>query len=266
MGRIIALANHKGGVGKTTSVASIGAVLSNTHKVLMIDLDAQANLTTSFLQEEQEETIYGAFKGNALPIVNIKENLDIVPSSLEMAGIELEISGRMQREYILKDLIEPIADQYDYILLDCPPSLGLVTINAFVSATELFIPLTAEALPSKGLTMLMDILAMVQKRLNKEINLAGIIITRYEKSKLSQMVEESLRDNFGEIVFKTRIRKNVAIAEAPLYTESVISYAPNSNGTQDYTELTAEIEAMKNSIISSIGSNGSIDIKENNKI
>lgn len=245
MSRIIAVANHKGGVGKTTSVATIGAALSQEYKVLMIDLDAQANLTTSFLQGEQESTIYNAIKGAALPIVNVKENLDIVPSGLEMAGIELEISGRMQREYILKDLIEPIADKYDYILLDCPPSLGLVTINAFVASKELFIPLTAEALPSKGLTMLLDILAMVQKRANKEIELTGVIITRYEKSKLSQMVEESLRNNFGDIVFQTKIRKNVAIAEAPLYAQSVLSYAPSSKGTQDYTSLTEEIKAME---------------------
>lgn len=245
MSRIIAVANHKGGVGKTTSVATIGAVLSQEYKVLMIDLDAQANLTTSFLQEEQEATIYDAIKGAALPIVNVKEDLDIIPSGLEMAGIELEISGRMQREYILKDLIEPIADKYDYILLDCPPSLGLVTINAFVASKELFIPLTAEALPSKGLTMLLDILAMVQKRANKEIELTGVIITRYEKSKLSQMVEESLRSNFGDIVFQTKIRKNVAIAEAPLYAQSVLSYAPSSKGTQDYMSLTEEIKAMK---------------------
>lgn len=246
MARIIAMANHKGGVGKTTSVASIGAVLSKSSKVLIVDLDAQANLTTSFLSEESEKTIYGAFKGEELPIVNIAENLDIVPSSLEMAGIELEISGRMQREYILKDLIEPIAEKYDYILLDCPPSLGLVTINAFVAAKELFIPLTAEALPSKGLTMLLDILGMVQKRLNREIELTGVIITRYEKSKLSQMVESSLRGNFGDIIFKTKIRKNIAIAEAPLYTQSVLTYAPSSNGAQDYIELATEIATMNN--------------------
>ena len=246
MARIIAMANHKGGVGKTTSVASIGAALSKSSKVLIVDLDAQANLTTSFLSEESEKTIYGAFKGEELPIVNIAENLDIVPSSLEMAGIELEISGRMQREYILKDLIEPIAEKYDYILLDCPPSLGLVTINAFVAAKELFIPLTAEALPSKGLTMLLDILGMVQKRLNREIELTGVIITRYEKSKLSQMVESSLRGNFGDIIFKTKIRKNIAIAEAPLYTQSVLTYAPSSNGAQDYIELATEIATMNN--------------------
>lgn len=246
MARIIAMANHKGGVGKTTSVAAIGAALAKTDKVLMIDLDAQANLTTSFIKEEQEPTIYEAMKGAALPIVQLSDNLDIVPSSLSMAGIELEISGRMQREYILKDLIEPIANKYDYILLDCPPSLGLVTINAFVAASELYIPLTAEALPSKGLTMLLDILGMVQKRLNKDIELSGIIITRYEKSKLSEMVVDTLRRNFGEVVFQTKIRKNIAIAEAPLYTESVLTYAPSSKGTQDYLNLTEEIRGRVN--------------------
>lgn len=246
MARIIAMANHKGGVGKTTSVAAIGAALAKTDKVLMIDLDAQANLTTSFIKEEQEPTIYEAMKGAALSIVQLSDNLDIVPSSLSMAGIELEISGRMQREYILKDLIEPIADKYDYILLDCPPSLGLVTINAFVAASELYIPLTAEALPSKGLTMLLDILGMVQKRLNKDIELSGIIITRYEKSKLSEMVVDTLRRNFGDVVFQTKIRKNIAIAEAPLYTESVLTYAPSSKGTQDYLNLTEEIRGRVN--------------------
>lgn len=242
MSRIIAVANHKGGVGKTTSVASIAAALSMTERVLVVDLDAQANLTSSLVKGEQDITIYNAFKGDKLPIIRIKDGLDLVPSSLDMAGIEIEISGRMQREYILKDIIEPLSSRYDYILLDCPPSLGLVTINAFVAADELFIPLTAEALPTKGLSMLMDIIDMVTKRLNPKLNLSGIIITRYEKSKLSQTVESSLRGSFGDIVFKTKIRKNIAIAEAPLYAKDVLEYAPQSNGAQDYISLTTEIK------------------------
>ena len=243
MSRIIAIANHKGGVGKTTSVAAIGAILSEMGKrVLLIDLDAQANLTSSLLREEQESTIYRALRGDeALPVVKAKENLYLVPSSLELAGIELELSGRMSREFIIKELIEPVLPEYDYILLDCPPSLGLITINALTASQYLYIPLTAEALPSKGLTMLLDIMGMVQKRLNKDIALGGIIITRWEKSNLSLMVEEMLRATYGEIVFTTKIRKNVSVAEAPLHSKDILAYAPQSNGAKDYRALVAEI-------------------------
>jgi chromosome partitioning protein len=243
MGKVIAIANHKGGVGKTTSVAAIGAILSEMGKrVLLIDLDAQANLTSSLLREEQESTIYRALRGDeALPVVKAKENLYLVPSSLELAGIELELSGRMSREFIIKELIEPVLPEYDYILLDCPPSLGLITINALTASQYLYIPLTAEALPSKGLTMLLDIMGMVQKRLNKDIALGGIIITRWEKSNLSLMVEEMLRATYGEIVFTTKIRKNVSVAEAPLHSKDILAYAPQSNGAKDYRTLVAEI-------------------------
>jgi chromosome partitioning protein len=241
--RIIAIANHKGGVGKTTSVMNIGAALAQRgKKVLLVDLDAQANLTTSMLGEEPQISIYNAIVNDeALPIHHIADNIHLVPSSLDMAGAELEISARMSREYLLKDLLEPVADNYDYVLLDCSPSLGIITLNALTACTDLFIPLTAEALPSKGLTKLLDIVDNVKKRINRHIRLSGVIITRYERSKLSQMVEEMLREKFGSVVFTTKIRKNIAIAEAPLYTQDVISYAKDSNGAKDYQDLADEI-------------------------
>lgn len=241
--RIIAIANHKGGVGKTTSVMNIGAALAQRGKrVLLVDLDAQANLTTSMLGEEPQISIYNAIVNDeALPIHHIADNIHLVPSSLDMAGAELEISARMSREYLLKDLLEPVADNYDYVLLDCSPSLGIITLNALTACTDLFIPLTAEALPSKGLTKLLDIVDNVKKRLNRHIRLSGVIITRYERSKLSQMVEEMLRDKFGSVVFNTKIRKNIAIAEAPLYTQDVLTYAKDSNGAKDYQDLADEI-------------------------
>ena len=247
MSRIIAIANHKGGVGKTTSVASIGAILANKgYKTLLIDLDAQANLTSSFLKEEPEETIYNALRGETgLPTVTIKPNLSIVASCLDMAGVELDLSSRISREFILHKLIKPVAEEYDYILLDCPPSLGLVTINALVAARELFIPLTAEALPSRGLAKLTNIVRMVQENLNEAITLNGVIITRWEGTNLSKMVETQLRGTFGDTIFKTKIRKNVAIAEAPLYAKDVVTYAPDSNGARDYRALTEEILAQE---------------------
>ena len=247
MSRIIAVANHKGGVGKTTSVSSIGSVLASTGKrTLLIDLDAQANLTASFLATEPETTIYNALKGEAaLPVIPIRENLFLTPSALDMAGVELDLSARYSREYILQKLLKPIAEEYDYILLDCPPSLSLVTINALVAAKELFIPLTAEALPSKGLAKLTNIVQMVRENLNEEITLSGVVLTRWEATNLSKMVEARLRETFGNTIFKTKIRKNVSIAEAPLYAKDVITYAPESNGAKDYRALTEEIIAQE---------------------
>ena len=243
MSRIIAIANHKGGVGKTSSTASVGSILaSKGYRTLLIDLDAQANLTSSFLKIEPEETIYNAIRGEMeLPIIDITKKLSIVPSSLDMAGIELDISSRISREYILSKLLKPVAEEYDYILLDCPPSLGLITINALVAAGELFIPLTAEALPSRGLAKLTNIVQMVRENLNEGLTLSGVIITRWENTNLSRMVEKQLRETFGDTIFKTKIRKNVAIAEAPLYCKDVVNYAPDSNGAKDYTALTEEI-------------------------
>lgn len=247
MTRIIAVANHKGGVGKTTTVASVGAILASKGKrTLLIDLDAQANLTSCYLTEEPEQSIYNAMKGEiALPVTPIRENLDLVASSLDMAGVELDLSARYSREYILKKLLKPVVGSYDYILLDTPPSLGLVTVNAFVAATELFIPLTAEALPTRGLQRLLDILKMVQDGLNENIRLSGVIITRWESSNITKGIEQQLRENFGASVFKTKIRKNVAIVEAQLYSKDIVSYAPSSNGAKDYEALTEEILAQE---------------------
>lgn len=247
MTRIIAVANHKGGVGKTTTVASVGAILASKGKrTLLIDLDAQANLTSCYLTEEPEQSIYNAMKGEiALPVTPIRENLDLVASSLDMAGVELDLSARYSREYILKKLLKPVVGSYDYVLLDTPPSLGLVTVNAFVAATELFIPLTAEALPTRGLQRLLDILKMVQDGLNENIRLSGVIITRWESSNITKGIEQQLRETFGASVFKTKIRKNIAIVEAQLYSKDIVSYAPSSNGAKDYEALTEEILAQE---------------------
>ena len=161
--------------------------------------------------------------------------------TLDMAGVDIELTNRYSREYVLRKLLKPVSGDYDYILLDCPPSLGLVTVNAFVAANELFIPLTAEALPARGLKRLTDILQTVRENLNEGISLTGIVITRWEGTTLSKTVEERLREVFGGIIFKTRIRKNVALAEAQLYAKGIEAYAPESNGAKDYKALTLEV-------------------------
>ena len=247
MGKVIAIANHKGGVGKTTSVASIGAVLAQKgKKTLIIDLDAQANLTGSLSGEQYERTIYDALREReGLPVVQISENLFLTPSCLDLAGIELEISSSMSREFALKDVVEPVAGDYDFILLDCPPSLGLLTVNAFVAADEIIIPLTAEALPFQGLTMIGKIITMVQKRLNTSLRLSGILFTRWEGRKLNKMVEEAVRGSYGDIVFRSRVRTNISIAEAPLSKQDIIAYNEKSNGAQDYIEVTDELLARE---------------------
>lgn len=244
MGKVIAIANHKGGVGKTTSVASIGAVLSRKgYRTLLVDLDAQANLTGSLSDtDEQQRTIYEALREREqLPVVEVSEGLSIVPSSLDLAGIELELSSSMSREFALKDVLEPVAGDYDYILLDCPPSLGLLTVNAFVASDEIIIPLTAEALPFQGLTMIGKIIGMVQKRLNTSLRLSGILFTRWEGRKLNKLVEEAVRGKYGDIVYNSRVRTNIALAEAPLSKLDILSYNDKSNGAQDYIEVADEL-------------------------
>ena len=224
--RIISVANHKGGVGKTTTVASVGSILASKGKtVLMIDLDAQANLSSSLLKGEPDETIYPALLGKCdLPVIPIGESLFLVPASLQLAMADLELASTMARERILEGLLEKVKDKFDYILIDCPPSLGLLTLNAFTASTDIIIPLVAEVLPFKGLTMINNFIKMVNRRLN---SIKG--------------VEKQLRDSLGDIVFKTKIRKNVSLAEAPYEAKDIVSYAPKSNGAQDYISFTNEL-------------------------
>lgn len=245
MSKTIAIANHKGGVAKTTSVAFIGENLARMgRKVLLIDLDAQANLTSFFISDEEEyENIYEALTGRsaALPIRKIRENLFLVPSSLELARAEVDLSSRIARERILLSLLEPISGDFDYILLDCPPSLGIITTNALVAATDVYIPLTAEALPLKGLKMLEEIVEEIQRSINRDLSISGVIITRYNNRKLNKAVLDAIRAKYGDRVFPTKIRENIAVAEAPLYGGDLYEYAPDSNGAKDYYDLTIDI-------------------------
>ena len=243
--KIIAICNHKGGVAKTTTVASLGASLASLgHSVLLVDLDAQSNLTSSLLGYEPERSTYEAIRDReGLPIEKVgSTGLSLAGASLDLAGIELEISTAMERERILQDVLSEVADKYEYILLDCPPSLGLLTLNALTASTDVIIPLTAEALPSKGLQKITDIIQMTQKRLNKGLRLSGILITRYERNNLSLTVEEAIRERYGELVYDTKIRKNVSLAEAPLAVQTILEYAPTSNGAKDYLARAKEIE------------------------
>lgn len=245
--KIIAFGNHKGGVSKTTTTASVGSILaSRGYKVLVIDLDAQANLTVSLLKQEPDDSIYYSLTGKreGLPIIPVSENLSIVPASLQLAMAELELTAAISREKILSELLEPIKDNYDFILIDCPPSLGLLTLNAFTASNEIIIPLIAEVLPFKGLTMINNFISQVQHRLNPKAHVSGILIARWEATKLTREIEQRLRQQLGSLVFQTKIRKNITIAEAPLESKNIVEFDPKCNGSLDYQSFTDELLKM----------------------
>lgn len=252
--RIITFANHKGGVGKTTTTASVGTILSKEDKkVLLIDLDAQANLTHSIAAKSSiERTIYDALIGEVskedsqLPIYQINNNLDIVPADLALANTDLQLSAAMARERILERLLKQVSSQYDYILIDCPPSLGILTLNAIVVSDTVIIPLVAEVLPFQGLTMIKDFIEMIKENINPNVSIGGILLTRWENSNLSKQIEEGLREQREIKVYNTKIRKNIKVAEAPLECVNIVEYAPKSNGAIDYMSYTKElIETLK---------------------
>lgn len=242
--KVIAIANHKGGVGKSTSVASIGAALARMGKnVLLIDLDAQQNLSFTLTQnEDPEASIYDSLVNDRdLPIVSVAERLDLVPASLELARAEIDMATKIAREGILRTHLENLGNQYDYVIIDCPPSLGIVTTNALVAADLLFIPLTAEALPLKGLRMLDEVVGEVKKRVNPRLNLGGVFFTRYNNRRLNKEVVNIITDKYADKVFATKIRENISLAEMPLSGQSIFDYEPSSNGAKDYMSLAKEI-------------------------
>jgi len=244
MSKIIAIANHKGGVGKTTSVVNIGARLANMgKKVLLIDLDPQASLSQSLGVTDPETTIYSSIKGeHPLQPLTIYENLDLIPSELDLIGAEVELSSEMGREYKLKELLEDIKNSYDYIFIDCPPSLGLLTVNALTASDEVYIPLQAQFLAMRGLTKLIEVIDQIKKRLNKKLTIGGVFITQYDQRKiLNKNVVNTIDKHFNSNVFNTRIRDNIALAEAPTQGLDIFRYSPKCYGAEDYRALCKEI-------------------------
>jgi chromosome partitioning protein len=238
--------NHKGGVGKTTSAANIGAGLHILGKrVLLIDLDPQANLTMHLLgePEQNKETIYGALRSEyALPIINIKPGFDIVISTLDLSAAELELQSEPGREYILKELISPFKEDYNYIVIDCPPSLGLLTINALSVSTEIIIPVESSAFSLKGMTKLFDIIEKVKYRLNKNLILYRILITKYDGRKsIQKQITERIQTQQMAPVFKTIVRTNVALEEASMLKYSIFDLDDKCAGAIDYMNVCKEI-------------------------
>lgn len=242
----IAVTNHKGGVGKTTTTLTVGAILAKRgYKVLFLDLDAQSNLTFSMLREEVDFTsVYDAIntQGAPLPVVQVKENIDIVPSSLDLTQLELSMMGMLQREYLVADKLKPLVDEYDFILIDCPPALGIFTVNALSAADFALIPMTPEVLPYKGLTSLISLIVNISERINTKLSVLGIFFTKYKaNTSLAKNVEEAVRQVYGPLLLNGKVRDTVKVAEAPIDRSSILDYAPKSPAVKDYELIVDEI-------------------------
>jgi chromosome partitioning protein len=244
MSKIISISNHKGGVGKTTSVLNIGAGLSRLgKKVLLIDIDPQCNLTMSLGISDPEFNIYGAMRGDyPLQPISVLKKLDIIPSVLGLLATEIELTNEYKNRFILKELLQPLLGKYDYILIDCPPSLGLLTINSFTASQEVYITLQPQFFALQGLSKLTEIIEDVRAELNPGLKIGGVIITLYDSRKvLHRDVTETVIDHFKKVVFNTKIRENIALGESPAQGVDIYRYQPNSKGAEDYTNLCKEI-------------------------
>jgi len=249
MGRIIAIANQKGGVGKTTTSINLSASLAaKGKKVLVIDTDPQGNTTSGFGIEknELENTIYELILGECsirdCIISNIIKNVSVVPSNVNLAAAEIELIGVDKKEYILKNEVDYVKDDYDFIIIDCPPSLNMLTINSMTTADSVLVPIQCEYYALEGLSQLMHTIELVQDRLNPKLEMEGVVFTMYDaRTNLSLQVGENAKDNLNQNIYKTIIPRNVRLAEAPSYGLPINLYDPKSKGTESYMLLAEEV-------------------------
>jgi chromosome partitioning protein len=244
--RVIAFANQKGGVAKTTTTLNLGVALKEQgHRVLIVDLDPQGNLTMSqgMNPDEIERSMFDVLV-HKLPIQEVIEEreVDIAVSSIDLAGAELALSSMIGRERALEKTLAPVKPEYDYILIDTPPSLGLLTINALVASDGVVVPVQCEYLSLRGLVQLQNTLEMIRENLNPKVGILGILPTMYDRRLMhAREAVEILKENFGDLVFNTRIRKTVRFAEAPVKGQSVLAYDPSSEAAALYRDLAKEV-------------------------
>ncbi len=249
MGRIIALANQKGGVGKTTTAINLSACLAEAgKKVLTIDMDPQGNTTSGLgiQKEELENTIYDLLIDectiNQCLIKTDIENLSLLPSHVNLAGIEIELLDVKDKQYVLKNSLDYIKDDYEYILIDCPPSLNMLTINAMATADTILVPIQCEYYALEGLSQLLNTIDIVKQRLNKNLTMEGVVFTMYDaRTNLSLQVVENVKKNLNTNIYKTIIPRNVRLAEAPSHGIPINLYDPKSVGAESYRKLAEEV-------------------------
>jgi len=245
LGRVIAVVNQKGGVGKTTTVMNLGAALAEKHQtVLLIDMDPQAALTAGFglLERNPQRTLYDALINPDVQlddaIYSVRQHLDLIPSNIDLAAAEVELISVIGREYVLRDALGSTRDRYDFVVVDCQPNLGLLTINALTAADEVLIPLQCEYLALRGMRVLLDTIRQVQAKLNPDLELVGILGTMYKTGTIhSREVLEEVRAVFGDRVFPVVVKDSIRVAEAPVLNQPILEYDPKHQGSMAYRYL-----------------------------
>lgn len=252
MARKISVVNQKGGVGKTTTSINVSACLAReSKKTLLIDMDPQGNATSGIgiMADQFKVTVYEPLvNGHPIEDAVIKtsiEGLEIIPADIQLAGAEIELSSALARESKLKKAIEPVERKYDFIIIDCPPSLGLLTVNSMTASDEIIVPIQCEYFALEGLTQLLRSLELVRAYLNDVLELCGIVLTMASRTKLSRQVAEEVRKYFTDDTFKTTIPRNIRLTEAPSYGEPITTYDDKSKGAEAYRKLTQEIIERK---------------------
>ncbi|MCR4938583.1 MAG: AAA family ATPase [Treponemataceae bacterium] len=247
MGKVYVFVNQKGGVGKTTSAINIGAYLAEAgKKVLLVDFDSQGNMSSGVGLTRKKPTVYELMAGQASAEQVISHTavsgLDAVPADIDLSGAAIELVGQEDRDFFLKKSLEPIKDKYDYILIDCPPSLGILTLNGLAAADAVLIPMQCEYFALEGISLLLQTVKKVQKTINPKLTIGGIFFTMYDsRTRLAQDVVMQVKAYFGEAVFNTIIPRNVRLSEAPSHGVPICKYDPNCQGARSYKSLAEEV-------------------------
>ncbi len=247
MGKTFVLVNQKGGVGKTTSAINIGAYLAEAgKKVLLVDFDSQGNMSSGVGAIKEKPTIYEVLAGQCKVEEAVRhtavDNLDVIPASISLSGAAIELVDQNEREFFLKKSLAPLKDKYDYILVDCPPSLGILTLNGLVAADEVLIPMQCEYFAFEGISLLLQTIKRAQKSVNPGLKIGGIFFTMYDsRTKLAQDVVLQVKSYFKDVVFNTIIPRNIRLSEAPSHGLPICKYDPNCQGARSYKSLAQEV-------------------------